>query len=154
MIVGVEIGHGPGDFMLDGDPTRLPRRGGAVTGQLADTPTRGLPTRGLDILRTGQLADWTTRGLDKSRSRRCCQKRKTKHGKSPMASARCPVRGAPSPILGPFLLLPNGWMHQDVSWHGCRLHPIGEPMENHPPLPKRGRSPQFSAHFCRGQTAA
>jgi len=29
----------------------------AVTGQLADTPTRGLPTRGLDISRTGQLAD-------------------------------------------------------------------------------------------------
>jgi len=30
--------------------------GGAVTGQLLDTPTRGLPTRGLDISRTGQLA--------------------------------------------------------------------------------------------------
>jgi len=28
-----------------------------VTGQLADTPTRGLPTRGLDDSRTGQLAD-------------------------------------------------------------------------------------------------
>jgi len=33
-----------------------------LTGQLADTPTRGLPTRGLDISRTGQLADWTTLG--------------------------------------------------------------------------------------------
>jgi len=30
----------------------------AVTGQLADTPTRGLPTRGLDISWTGQLADY------------------------------------------------------------------------------------------------
>ena len=29
-----------------------------VTGQLADTPTRGLPTRGLDDSRTGHLADW------------------------------------------------------------------------------------------------
>ena len=28
-----------------------------VAGQLADTATRGLPTRGLDISRTGQLAD-------------------------------------------------------------------------------------------------
>jgi len=28
-----------------------------VTGQLADTPTRGLPTCGLDISQTGQLAD-------------------------------------------------------------------------------------------------
>jgi len=30
-----------------------------VTGQLADTPTRGMPTRGLDDSRTGQLADAT-----------------------------------------------------------------------------------------------
>ena len=28
--------------------------------------------------------------------------------------------GAPSPIFGPFLLWPNGWMHQDVTWYGCR----------------------------------
>ena len=31
-----------------------------VTGQLADTPTRGLPTRGQDDSRTGHLADWPT----------------------------------------------------------------------------------------------
>ena len=52
-----------------------------VTGQLADTPTRGLPTRGLDISRTGQLA-----------VSQMLPKRKTKHAKSPMASASCPVR--------------------------------------------------------------
>ena len=39
-----------------------------VTGQLADKPTRGLPTRGLDDSRTGHLADWSTRGLDNSRT--------------------------------------------------------------------------------------
>ena len=39
------------------------RRIEMVTGQLADTPTRGLPTRGLEISRTGQVADGTTRGL-------------------------------------------------------------------------------------------
>jgi len=41
------------------DYIRRPYRGAIfleVTGQLADTPTRGLPTRGLDKSRTGQLA--------------------------------------------------------------------------------------------------
>jgi len=40
-----------------------------VTGQLADTPTRGLPTRGLVNSRTSQIADWTSQGLVNSRTR-------------------------------------------------------------------------------------
>jgi len=28
--------------------------------------------------------------------------------------------GALSPIFGSFLLWPNGWMHQDVTWYGGR----------------------------------
>ena len=44
-----------------------------VTGQLEDTPTRGLPTRELDISRTGQVADWKTHGLA-----RCHQKNENK----------------------------------------------------------------------------
>jgi len=39
-----------------------------VAGQLADTPTRGLPTCGPDDSRTGHLADWSTRVLDKSQT--------------------------------------------------------------------------------------
>jgi len=31
--------------------------------------------------------------------------------------------GAPSPIFGPFLLWPNGWMHQGATWYGCRPQP-------------------------------
>ena len=80
---------------------------GTVTGQLADTPTRGLPTRRLDISRTGQLADcqladWTSRGLDNSRSRRCCHKGKLTtqsrrwHPRA-VQSATCPVRELSSP---------------------------------------------------------
>jgi len=72
-------------FMWDRDPRNpvvsAPMRSydvlmleGRVTGQLADTPTRGLPTRGLVNSRTSQLADWTSRGLDNSRSRRRRQK--------------------------------------------------------------------------------
>jgi len=34
-----------------------------VTGQLTDTPTRGLPTHGLDISWTGQLADAANRSI-------------------------------------------------------------------------------------------
>jgi len=29
MLLGMEIGLGPGDFVLDGDPALLPKRGGA-----------------------------------------------------------------------------------------------------------------------------
>ena len=61
--------------------TRVP------AGQLTDTLTRGLPTRGLDISRTSQLADWTTRGLADA-----AKQENYKHAKSPMASASCPLR--------------------------------------------------------------
>jgi len=27
------------------------------------------------------------------------------------------------PIFGPFLLSPNGWMHQDATWYGGRPQP-------------------------------
>ena len=44
-----------------------------VTGQLADTPTRGLPTRGLDNTRTGPVAVSRTRQLaDATGSTRIC----------------------------------------------------------------------------------
>jgi len=29
----------------------------------------------------------------------------------------------PPPIFGPFLLWPNGWMHQDPTWYGGRPQP-------------------------------
>ena len=59
MVLGVEVGLSPGDFVLDGDQALPPKnqKGGA----------------------------------------------------------------ARSPIFGPFLLWPNGWMHQDSTWYGCCL---------------------------------
>jgi len=50
MVLGMEVGLSPGDFVLDGDPAAFPKRG-----------------------------------------------------------------RSPSPIFGPFLLWPNGWMHQDAT---------------------------------------
>ena len=67
---------------------------------------------------------------------------------SPFPKTRCRA----SPIFGPFILWPNGWMDQDGTWHeGQQGHIVldGDPVS---PSPKRGHSPQLSAHFYCGQT--
>jgi len=65
-----------------------------------------------------------------------------------------PKNRTESPIFGPFLLWPNGWMHQDATWCGGRPQPrrlcVGDPA----PLRKRNGARQFSAHVYCGQTAA
>ena len=58
--------------------------------------TRGYANSRIANSRTGHLADWSTCGLDNSRTGQLAisqmpPKRKTKHAKSPMASASCPV---------------------------------------------------------------
>ena len=61
------------------------------------------------------------------------------------------------PVCDVGVLWPNGWMHQDETWHAGRPWPwphyvrwgVGTQL----PSPKRGRSPQFSAHVCCGQMA-
>jgi len=63
-------------------------------------------------------------------------------------------KGAQPPILGPRLLLLNGFMCQDTIWHevGLSLGDIvldGDPA----PLPYRGTDPQFTANVRCGQTA-
>ena len=74
-----------------------------VTGQLTDTPTRGL-----DYSRTGHLADWSTRGLDNSctgqvadwTTRRCHQRLCVLSFRSfggICETASCPVRDLSSP---------------------------------------------------------
>jgi len=42
-------------------------------------------------------------------------------------------------IFGPFLLWPNGWMHQDATWYGCRPQPSGFCVRWRPsPPPQKG----------------
>jgi len=60
MPLGMELGLSPGDFVLDGDPAPLPKRG-----------------------------------------------------------------QSPLPDFRPFLLWPNGWMHQDATWYGGWPQPRG-----------------------------
>jgi len=98
MPLGMEVGLSPSDFVLDRDPAPVsPKRGGAP--QL------------LAHVSCGQTAGWIKSALG------------TDMGFSPGHivpdgdPATLPHKGAqPSPTFGPFLLLPNGWMHQDATW--------------------------------------
>jgi len=85
LVLGMEVGLSPCDFVLDGDPAPLPQKGAEP----------------------------------------------------------------PCPIFGPFLLWPNGWMHQDSTWYGVGLSPGDFVLDGDPvPHTKRGRSPllKFSVH--------
>ena len=71
-----------------------------------------------------------------------------------------PKRWAVHPqIFGPFLLWPNGLMHQDATWYGCWPQLRGPCVKWRPSLPSRTkwaeaeRPSQFSAHFYCAQTA-
>ena len=53
-----------------------------------------------------------------------------------------PPKGLSHPIFGPFLLWPNGSMHQNATWYGCWPHPRGGYVRwrPSPPSPIKGRS--------------
>jgi len=65
--------------------------------------------------------------------------------------------GAPSPIFGPFLLWPNGWMHEDATWYGHSLSAGDFVLDGEPVIPPRqgggAPPPKFSAHVYCGHTA-
>jgi len=65
-------------------------------------------------------------------------------------------RAAESPIFGPCLLWPNGWMDEAGTWHASRPQPRRLCVRWRPsPLPQKVAEPppQFSAHIYCGQTA-
>jgi len=138
MSLGTKLGLGPGDFVLDGNPTPPPLKGG------------GDPKNFRSVY-CGQTAGWVKIVLGKE------------VGFSPGdfvlegVPVPLPKRGrTPSPIFGPFLLWPNGWMHQDATCYGCRPQPMGPFVRWAPsPLPQKGAEPllKFSAHVYCGQTA-
>jgi len=114
MPLGTEVGLGPGDIVLDGEPTPLPKRG------------QSFPILWIKIC--------TWHG-SRPQPRRLC----VRWGPSPL-----PKKGgeAPSAIFGPFLLWTNGWMHQDATWYGGRPQLRGLCVRYVPiPLPKKGAEP-------------
>jgi len=96
-----EVGLGPDDIVLDGDPAHAPSK--------VQSPQFSAH------ICCGQTAGWIKMALGMG------------VGLGPdhivldgePCSAPTPkVAGAPSPIYGPCLLWPNGWMDQDGTWHG------------------------------------
>ena len=65
-----------------------------------------------------------------------------------------PKKWTEPPIFGPFLLSPNGWMHQDATWYGGRPPPTRLCVRWGPSFPslKGAQSPQFSVNVRCGQT--
>jgi len=102
MLLGMEVGLGPGDFVFDGH--QFPQKKGH------SPPPNFWPcllwsNDGMD-----QDATWY-RG--KPRPRRRC----VRWGRS------SPLKGAQPPVFGSYLLWPNVWMNEYPTWHGSRPRP-------------------------------
>jgi len=99
MKLGTQVGLGPGHIVLDGDPAPPPQKGG--TAHLFSAHVY-----------SGQTAARIKMPLG------------TEVGQDDIALGEDPAPppqkwgGASSPIFGPCLLWPNGWIDQDGIWHG------------------------------------
>jgi len=105
MPLGMEVGLSPGDFVFDGVPAPLPKKGAE------------LPPQFSAHVYCGQTVGWIKMALG------------MEVGLGPGhivldgEPASLPKNGAEAPIFGPFLLSPNGWMRQDATWYGGRPQP-------------------------------
>ena len=103
-LVWTYIGLSPGDFVLDGDPTAPPKKG-------AEPP----PQFSANVY-CGQMAGWIKMALGMEVGLCLC------HIVLDWDPSPLPLRGT-APIFGLYLLWPNGWMDQDVTWYGDRPRP-------------------------------
>jgi len=127
MPLGMEVGLGSENIVLDGDPAHPSPKG------------CGAPSQFLAHLYCGQTAAWIKMPLG------------TELGLSPDNivldgdPAPPPQKGHTSPIFGLYLLRPNGWIDQDATLYGGRPWPrrlcVG--WGPHFPSPKGGRPPNF-----------
>ena len=118
--LGMEVGLGPGDFALDGDPALPPQKG-----------NRAPNFRSMFIGPNGWMDQDGTWHGNRPQPRRLCVKWR------PSPSSK---RGLPS--FWPALLLwPSGWMYQDATWYGGKFQPTRLFVRWGPSSP-----PKFSAH--------
>jgi len=115
------VGLGQSDFVLDGDPAPLPKRGRRPS--LIFGPCPLWPNGWTD-------QDGTWKG----------------GGTWYREPAPFPQKGggAHLPNFRPFPLWPNGWMHQDATWYGGRPQPRRLCVTWKPsPPPKKGAEPPY-----------
>jgi len=99
----MEVGLGPGDFVLEADPAP-PKRDTAFPLQFS-----------VHLLwPNGWMHQDTTWYGGRPQPRRHCVR---------WEPSSLPPKGAPPTIFGPCPLWPNGWMDHDATWYGCRPQP-------------------------------
>ena len=100
MPLGMEVGLGPGDFVLDEDP---------ATSRKREHPPH--PIFGSCLL-------WPNCWMDQNASwyggKRRLRRRCVRWG------SQLPLKGAQPSVFGSCLLWPNGWLGEDTTWYGSR----------------------------------
>jgi len=128
MLLGMEVGLGPGDTVLDGDPAPPKRAHPPILGSCLLWPNSWM----------GQDANWYE---DRPR---------------PIVLDGYPalLKRAKPPIFGPSLLWSNGCLYQDTTWYGGRPQPRRHCVGWGPSSPTpQEEQPQFSANLRCCQTA-
>jgi len=103
MPLGTEVGLGPGNFVLDGDPASPPQRRGRAPSPILAHVYCG-PTAGWIKMALGMEVGIGPGHIVLDGDPAALQKR------------------APR-IFGPFLLWPNGCVYQNTPWYGGRPQP-------------------------------
>jgi len=137
MVLGMEVGLRPGDFVLDRDPSPSPKR------------ERSSPPQFSAHFYCGQTVGCIKMPLALQTARCIKMQLGIEVGLSPWDvvldgdPAHLPQKGTEPPIFGPCLLRPNGCMDQDAAWYRVRPRPRRHCIRWAPsfPSPKRGRSP-------------
>ena len=103
---GTEIGLGPDDIVLDGDPTPPSQKRGQSP--LPNFRPMSIVAKLLDGSRLHLARRWASIHVT------LCKME---------TQLPSPKNRAEPPILVSFLLWPNGWMYQDTTWYGGRPKP-------------------------------
>jgi len=146
----MEVGLGPGDFLLDGDPAPNHKRGGAPPNFRLLWPN-GCMDQDATWYGATLCSMWTQLPQKKGHTRPMQRHRPTRRPRPTWHGVRCgpsyPQKKGhihPHPIFGPCLLWPNGWMDLDAAWYGSRPRPRPHCTRRSPSSHKRGTAaPSF-----------